>query len=170
MAELNLMDGSVTLVDDEDLPRILALGVKWSNEGGYVVRQVRRGGRAGKAEPIWLHRFVLGVKKPYPEVEVDHVDANTLNNKKSNLRCCTKGENQRNRGVNRTKKNTSYKGVFHDPSPRGLKPWRVKIRVDGTLKSYGRFSSAEEAARCYDKVARELFGEYARLNFKEAKV
>lgn len=167
MVELVFTDDSITLVDDLDLPRILAFGTKWSNQGGYAVRQVRRGGRVGKLERVWLHRFVLCVEEPYPEMEVDHIDGNTLNNRKRDLRRCTKGENQRNRRVSRTKSGNPYKGVFYDPSPRGLNPWRVKVRVDGVLKSYGRFSNAEEAARRYEEIAKGFFGEHARLNFKE---
>lgn len=113
-----------------------------------------------------MHRLVLGVTEPYPIVEVDHVNHDGLDNRKANLRIVTKSENQRGRFRNANKRSSSYKGVFYDPSPRGKKPWRVKIRVGGVLKSFGRYVTEEEAARVYDQRASELFGEHAKLNLK----
>jgi hypothetical protein len=113
-----------------------------------------------------MHRFVLGVSEPYPAVEVDHVNHDGLDNRKVNLRKVTKIGNQRGRTRNANKRSSSYNGVFYDPSPRGKKPWRVKIRVGGILKSSGRYATQEEAAKVYDERASELFGEHAKLNLK----
>ncbi len=154
------------LVDDEDYERVSSLG-KWSYERGYAVRQVRVGGRGGRTYRIWMHRFVLGVEESYPAVEVDHRNHNGLDNRKRNLRRVTKSQNQYGRSRNANKKSSRYKGVFYDPSPRGRKPWRVKVRLNGSLKSFGRYASEEEAAKVYDKNARELFGTHAKTNFEE---
>lgn len=166
MPEIPLTSGKIALVDEEDYGRIVAMG-KWSEENGYAVRQIRVGGRMGPAKRIWMHRFVLDVTEPYPIVEVDHENHDGLDNRKANLRKVTKSENQRGRTRNVDKRSSSYKGVFHDPSPRGKKPWRVKIRVSGVLKSFGRYATEEAAAKTYDARARELWGKYAKTNFEE---
>lgn len=152
-------------MDEDDYDRVVSVG-KWSEENGYAVRQIRIGGRKSPAKRIWMHRFVLGVTESYPVVEVDHANHDKLDNRKTNLRKVTKSENQRGRARNANKRSSSYKGVFHDPSPRGKKPWRVMIRVGGVLKSFGRYATEEEAARVYDQRASELFGAHARLNLK----
>ncbi len=163
--EITLTSGNKVLVDNEDYDRIASLG-KWSEEHGYAVRQIRIGGRGGVVKRIWMHRLVLSVVDAYPAVEVDHVNHNGLDNRKVNLREVAKSGNQRGRTRNASKKSSSYKGVFYDPSPRGKKPWRGMIRVDGVLRSFGRYITEEEAARIYDQKASELFGEHAKLNLE----
>ena len=39
--------------------------------------------------------------------------------------------------------------------------------MDGKNRSLGRFRDELAAAEAYDEAARELFGEYARLNFPD---
>lgn len=114
-----------------------------------------------------MHRFILEVEVPYPAVEVDHKNHNGLDNRKRNLRRATKAQNQYGRLKNTSKKSSRYKGVFYNPSPRGRKLWRVKIRFNGSLKSFGRYAREEEAARVYDEKAKELFGARAKINFEE---
>ena len=92
---------------------------------------------------------------------VDHKNRNCLNNHLSNLRWCTRKENQHNRSKN---KNTSsiYKGVcFYKP----LNKWHVRIRHNGHQIHLGYFSDESEAARAYDQKASELFKVFAKLNF-----
>ena len=96
-------------------------------------------------------------------MHVDHINGNPLDNRKSNLRICTNAENQRNRGVN--KNNTSgYKGVCW---AKQNKKWKARIKHNGKLIHLGYYKDKEEAARAYDKKAKELHGEYAYLNFPD---
>ena len=92
---------------------------------------------------------------------VDHIDRNKLNNHISNLRWCTREENQHNRSKN---KNTSsvYKGVsFH----KKLNKWQAGIRQNSHSTHLGYFTDEAEAAHAYDRKAIELFGVFAKLNF-----
>ena len=50
---------------------------------------------------------------------------------------------------------------------RNEKKWQVAIRINGKKKHVGRFDNEEDAARAYDKKAREHYGEFARLNFPD---
>lgn len=92
--------------------------------------------------------------------EIDHRDANRLNNTRQNLRAVTVSQNQANQ-IPRPG-TSKYKGVSWDAS-RGL--WRADIRHNYKRIPLGRFESEEDAARAYDQKALELFGEHARLNF-----
>ncbi len=97
-AELDVYnkDNSVaytTLVDVVDVKRIS--GFRWGHVkasdrrqwGPYIVRH----GKGGKRKTIYLHRFLM---EPIPNGHwVDHLDGNTLDNRKQNLRIATPAEN-----------------------------------------------------------------------------
>ena len=92
---------------------------------------------------------------------VDHKDRNCLNNHLSNLRWCTRKENQHNRSKN--KNGTSvYKGVYFD---KKANKWRAKIKHNGRSIHIGLFTDEADAGRAYDRKANELFREFAVLNF-----
>ena len=92
---------------------------------------------------------------------VDHKDRNSLNNHLSNLRWCTRKENQQNRSKNNNG-TSMYKGVsFHKRSNK----WLAQIRHNGQRIHLGYFNDESEAARAYDRKASELFREFAVLNF-----
>jgi hypothetical protein len=95
--------------------------------------------------------------------QVDHRDRNTVNNTQSNLRICSPQANQAN-GIGRpTARRSRFKGVaFY--KKRKVRPWRTTITVNGRQIHGGYFDSEEEAARCYDGMARRYFGEFARTN------
>ena len=92
---------------------------------------------------------------------VDHKDRNSLNNHLSNLRWCTRKENDQNRSK---RKNTTsvYKGVCFD---KKANKWRVLIKHNDQRKNLGYYVDESEAGRAYDRKASELFGVFAKLNF-----
>ena len=92
---------------------------------------------------------------------VDHKDRHSLNNHLSNLRWCTRKENQHNRSKN--KNGTSmYKGVcFHQASGK----WTAQIKQNGHKIHLGCYTDEADAGRAYDRKAKELFREFAHLNF-----
>lgn len=108
-----------------------------------------------------MHRAIM---KPAQGLVVDHINGDTLDNRRSNLRVCTKKENFRNSAKRLGYSTSPYKGVSFTGVVEG-KSWRSRIRVDGKLISLGAFSDEEEAARAYDSAARKYFGEFARTNF-----
>jgi hypothetical protein len=59
-----------------------------------------------------------------------------------------------------------YKGV-HECKDGRKKKFRASIGIGGKTMNLPYFYSPKEAARCYDKVAKEHFGEYAWLNFPD---
>lgn len=110
-----------------------------------------------KMPPLRMHREVLGAK---PGQYIDHINGNTLDNRKCNLRICTNQQNSWNKNKRMGKK---FKGVY-----RQMNRWRSAICIDGKSIFIGSFSSEEEAAKQYDVKARELFGDFAKLNFPGA--
>jgi hypothetical protein len=154
-----LTRGLSAVVDAADAA--LVGGVRWCVLGcainqRYAARKERAGGPT-----ILMHRVIVGAAKGQ---QVDHVNGDTLDNRRSNLRLATSAENGRNRARHRNNL-SGYKGV--SPPARG-KQWTAEIRGEGRRIHLGSFATAEEAARAYDAAARHYFGAFARLNFPEA--
>lgn len=111
-------------------------------------------GTCGEYDKKRLSRVLLGVTDPY--IIVDHKDGNTLNNRRSNLRKCTKQQNNFNREVNKTKKLKLPKGVYK----RGTR-YRATISWNSTNYHLGTFDTIEGAEAAYNKKAEEWHGEFA---------
>jgi hypothetical protein len=111
-------------------------------------------------ENIRMHRFILGASAGRI---TDHKNMDGLDNRRDNLRNATPGQNAANNGPFRH--NTSgYRGVTYD---RFRNKWRAEIRIDGRDKHLGRFGTKEEAAMAYDRRAKLVWGEFAKLNLPD---
>lgn len=153
MASVKLTGDKVALVDSEDLPKVQAKN--WWFMDGYAF-----GKENGKH--IALHNFLM---RPPEGKQVDHINRDRLDNRRSNLRLCTKAENLRNKCT--YKNNLSgFKGVrFYRWNKQ--EKWVARIRMDGKLIHIGTFKTAELAAKAYDEKAKRIFGEFAGTNFQE---
>ena len=104
-----------------------------------------------------LHKNLLG--KQEKGYVIDHINRNKLDNRLENLRIITSRENSYNRTKSSTS-NNKYKGVI-----KRNNKYIASITKDGKKKEIGGFETEEEAAKVYDMMAQELFGEFAGLNF-----
>lgn len=147
---IELTRGQRAIVDWVDVDWLS--NCKWQcNFQGYAVRS---GGH-------WMHVEIMRYHGIEPgNYDVDHIDGNPLNNRLLNLRLATRSQNCINTG--KPKNNTSgFKGVsFHQKTSK----WIARIGYQCERKFLGYYSTAEEAAKAYNKAAIELFGEYALLN------
>jgi hypothetical protein len=162
--EIPLTRGLVALVDDEDYDWLTQW--KWqamcAGRNFYASRDVRVGPRClNQRVRILMHREVVGVG---PEMEVDHRNLRTLDNRRENLRAATRAQNVRNRNSHRGS-TSRFKGVFWDTQ---YSAWHARIVVDGKVTFLGRFRDEIEAAKAYDVAAIIQFGEFARPNFGAA--
>lgn len=144
----------VAIVDDDDYDYLM----KWTWTVGNGRNTKYAIGREKKFR-INMHRIIM---KTPENLLCDHIDGNGLNNQKSNLRNCSRSQNQWNR---RKTINTSskYTGV-HLFRCRKKTYWMSQIRANKIVHHIGYFKTEEDAALAYNKRATELHGEFARLN------
>lgn len=165
MKYIELTKGYQAIVDDEDYEELSQY--KWHYTGGYARRAKYLGGGAAnpKLDRVRMHRQIMNAPKG---VFVDHINGNTLDNRKSNLRLATESQNGANRGANNGKKSNPYKGVYRLTSPRAVKKWWALIVESSTgvkkRRSLGVYATPEEAAQAYNEAALKYFGEFAYLN------
>ena len=118
----------------------------------YFWRHVKEN---GKETTIMLHREILNCPKGR---QVDHINGNTLDNRKENLRICTNAENRRNCKLSKNS-TTGFKGVhWHS----GMKKYQARIAVNGRRYSLGFYETAKEAYLEYCINAIKYHGKFAR--------
>lgn len=127
-------------------------------------------------ERIYLHRLIVLGKTMLQKqnAQVDHANRERLDNRRENLRICSTKQNMGNVGPRFGKQ---YKGVFDQGKYRKLKKTfssyiaYIDAKNGGLQKRkyLGYFSTAEEAARAYDKASKEIYGEFAYQNFPESE-
>lgn len=105
-------------------------------DGKYVARSNRNG--------AYLHRLLMN---PDDEQEVDHVDANPLNNTRGNLRNCTTRQNNL---AKKTPKLRGFSGIHKNK-------WGWYQAFDGYGKKQGRFDTALEAAKARDELMLDAY-------------
>jgi len=150
-----LTKGKFTLVDAVDYDSLVAYS--WSYSSGYAVRG---GNKDDRKRTIFMHDEIM----PPPEgLEVDHINLDKLDNRRSNLRHGTRAQNLGN--VRSKKGSSQYKGVSRT---RGGK-WQAFIQKDKRNFYLGTYASEIEAASAYDAEARKHFGEFSRCNFPDAQ-
>lgn len=142
-----------TLVDAADLPRLIEFGMRWCvMRWDYPYAELRSLKFAGKG--IRLHRFLLDA----PEGQVvDHLNGNTLDNRRCNLRVTSQSQNTHNIKTHRDSK-TGVKNMCWDKT---RKQWRVYICANGVRRNIGYFDDRAEAER-QAQIARDTYHGYRR--------
>lgn len=163
--EIPLTQGKVALVDSEDYDRIAAH--KWcaskQKRGYWYAFRRTPGPRNTKKPTIYMHREILGLEFGDPR-NGDHIcQAETLDNRKQNLRIATHTQNQQNQRLSKRNK-TGFKGVRRGRTAG----YQANIVVNGKQKYLAQRKSAEDCARIYDVAAITHFGEFASLNFPKS--
>jgi hypothetical protein len=150
--QIELTQEKYAIVDDEDF--------EWLNKSKwhYDTRYARRAGTYGFGK-IFMHREIA---RPGRAV-VDHINGNTLDNRKENLRICEQAENIKNKTIQKNS-TSGYKGVSIVKGKKRDK-WTAMISINNQMTYLGTFSTPEDAARAYDSAANENYGRFAKTNF-----
>lgn len=151
-----LKNSGYAVIDDADLALV--------NQFRWYLRESTRTKYACRiGDGIAMHRIILPLPKG---LCVDHINHDGLDNRRANLRAATKQQNTRY--SRKIFGHSKFKGVSPRQDPRKIKPkWHSRIYADGKSIHLGWFDSEIDAARAYDKKAKELFGVFAVLNFPE---
>lgn len=138
-------------LDEQDVG--LAEGAWW--DGRYW----KRGNGCGDDDR--LHRLVaIRAFGAIPAgMFVDHIDGDARNNRRGNLRIVTMAQNAANAASRGGA--SQYRGVF-----KARNKWAAQIAKGGVRMCLGTFETEEEAAAAYDAAAKNVHGEYARLNLE----
>ena len=158
MKTIPLTKGQIVLVDDIDFNNLRRW--KWhamfqKHRNKYVVARRQRG------DMILMSRQIMGLEVG-DKRQVDHRNRDTLDCCRNNLRVCTCSQNLMNKPCRGG--TSQYKGVSWRKS---RDKWRAQININSKKTEIGCFCSEIEAARAYDKAAKQHYGEFACLNFPE---
>lgn len=165
MREIKVKHGGdflIAIVDDDDYEELSKY--KW--RGTYKVGEKPYARThiwdkiSKKRKDLIMHRHIMRVTDP--NIKVDHINRNTLDNRKENLRLCSTAENCRNKStVSRNK--TGYRNVSFN---KACKKWKVEIKHNNKKVYYGYFDCPIEAAKVADSAMIDLYGEFCgKLNF-----
>lgn len=138
------------IIDVEDIDKIK--NHKWKARNNRNTNYYCDSNSAGQ-----LHRFILNLNKDNLEI-VDHINGNTLDNRKENLRLCTNQENIRNCKVPKNNK-SGHKGVYWCESRN---KWSAQITIDNKTIALGRFDNIEDAIKCRNEASLKHYGEFSR--------
>lgn len=155
MKSISLSRGLTALVDYEDFDRVSQY--KW-----YAAKRGKSyyPARSSKEGFVYLHRFVLNAQEGH---NVDHINGDTLDNRRENLRFATQQQNTYNR--HRTTAKSGVLGVLLDQNAaknrRGSKPWRAYLSVGRKRIHVGWFPTRDEAIEARRKASAALHGEFS---------
>lgn len=149
---VQLGGGMTAVIDKEDIP--LIKNKTWTlNSRGYAQTATMVNGRLHSE---YMHRLIMG----HPKKNVDHINRNKTDNRKSNLRLIKQALNVLNVGANKNS-TSKYKGVSKKKTDN---LYCARIQIKGKTKKLGYFKTEEEAASAYNKASKKYHGKYGYLN------
>lgn len=168
MKQIKLTQNQFALVDDDDFEWLshrkwyAHFDKNYANGGAYKAL-CNSFTVMGKRKTLYMHREIIArlLDRKLNQCEmIDHINGNTLDNQRSNLRIASPAQNQYNR--NKAKNNTSgFKGVtwskFHNK-------WVAQIKINKKHIHIGYFNDIQSAAKAYNQAALDLHGDYANIN------
>ena len=136
------------LIETSDLVKISSIRGLWrplwcKNSGYYKARGSIKG------KEVYMHRFVMDAPD---DLLVDHINHNTLDNRRDNLRLATYSENGQNRKGASSRSKSLVRGVYWNK--REFK-WIAQIRLNGKVYG-GRYDSKKEAIKASSELRKEL--------------
>jgi hypothetical protein len=147
------------LYDDEDHDKIKNYNwhVEKRSKGSSLIYAASKVYKNGRQSTLYMHRLITNC--PDNKI-VDHINHDTLDNRKCNLRVCSNQENSMNRKSNKNS-SSRFKGVCWK---KREKKWISQINANNKNTCLGYFENEIDAAIAYNVSAKCLFGEFAHLN------
>jgi len=138
---------------------------EWFSKKGtrnfYAVRRAK-GPKGSKPAMIYMHHELIDVADG---LLIDHVNQDSMDNRRANLRAATRAQNIRNRKKFAKSSGSKYKGIYRY---KDKKRWVARIMFEKKRMHLGIFQSEIEAAKAYDRAAIKYHGEFASLNFPQS--
>lgn len=146
MKRIKLTQGKYALVDDADF--------EWLNQWKWYAMNLHGFWYAATwiQKNVYMHRLILDAPKGK---DVDHINHDTLNNQRQNIRVCTHQQNTQNH---------LCQGVFFDKNGQRRKRWLAHIGLNGKQIKLGRFKTKKEAFQVRKKAEQRFFKEFAYVN------
>jgi hypothetical protein len=152
VAILELTQGFRALIDDDDYA--------WLSQFKWHIARIGKANRPRRSDKLYLSRIILDAPKG---MVVDHINGDTLDNRRVNLRICSVGNNRKNNRIYARNK-TGFKGVTIHKKYGKYQAFIVNNKKSIWL---GYYDSAENSGRAYDVAAKKYHGEFACLNFPD---
>ena len=149
-----LASGKSVIIDLDDY--ILVMNYKWWESKNKNLSYAYANDK--DRNYISMHRLLLGLTKG-DGIKIDHINGNGLDNRKENLRFCTRSQNNMNR--KKARGVSKYKGVCRYES---RDKWVAVVKVNGAAHNLGYFEREIDAAKAYNRGALKYHGEFAKLN------
>lgn len=163
-----LSDGSQAIINEGDIP---VVGMyRWhlrKNSNGLTSYAIANAKASCRSRSVFMHRVILATDTA---LQVDHINGNGLDNRRSNLRAATPSQNRQNAKKHRFSgvPSSEFIGV-QKYTVRGAPRWRVEVRANKELFRLNNIRDEIEAAKIRDRFAVAFHGEFARLNFPELR-
>lgn len=139
------------IIDSKDY-EFISIRNWYINESGYVISWMDK-------KHIRLHRLIIN---PNDGFDIDHINGNTLDNRRKNLRICTRQQNSMNQ-KNHSNNTSGKSGVTFN---KKSKKWCVSIGYKYKRIFIGYYKTKDEAINARMKAEKEYYGEYARNEAK----
>lgn len=155
------------IIDTEDLERVKNLNARWrikdarNNKEYYAqtLKYIKCVNGRSKYESIYLHVFIMNSNYKNDEL-VNHINHNTLDNRKSNLEIINSKQNNRYRKGKNPNNKSGYRNVSWN---KNRNKWVVQLMVENKNTVLGVFDDVHEAGEFADEMRKIHYGEFAGL-------
>lgn len=159
MKTIPLTQGKYALVDEYGFTLVGDYNWHAYKRKGSHVWYARRNTSRPKRKTVLMHRVIIGAKEGET---LDHKNGNGLDNRRANLRICTRSEQQLNC---RSSSKYGFRGIGFSPKSKKESKWYAHVKVKGKHIALGSYATAIEAARALDRLAPKYMGTLYRPNF-----
>lgn len=150
-----------TVFSLEDLEKVISYPYTWhaklstSNKKLYVIASIH----GKKHTSIQLQMYIMDLNGGHEEI-ADHINHDTLDNRRENLRVINNSENSQNRKSRNSNNQTGYRNVSYIKKD-SVHPYWVQLSVKGKGRVFGKFSDVDEAGAFAEEMRQKYYGEFA---------